>query len=133
MYRVDSEVGALREVILHRPGLELKRLTPGNKDRLLFDDVLWVQNAQRDHFDFIAKMRERGVEVVEVIDGSPAARAGVRAEDLIVGVDGVPVRGVDDLQRLMTEERIGVSCALEVVREGVARAVALVPQELVTA
>ena len=74
--------------------------------------------------------RDRAIEVVEVIEGSPAARAGLRAEDLIVGVDGQPVRGVDDLQRLMTEERIGVSCALEVVRDGVARTVALVPREL---
>ena len=74
--------------------------------------------------------RDRAIEVVEVIEGSPAARAGLRAEDLIVGVDGQSVRGVDDLQRLMTEERIGVSCALEVVRDGVARTVALVPREL---
>ena len=74
--------------------------------------------------------RDRAIEVVEVIENSPAARAGLRAEDLIVGVDGLPVRGVDDLQRLMTEERIGVSCALEVVRDGAARTVALVPREL---
>jgi arginine deiminase len=63
MYRVDSEVGALREVILHRPGLELKRLTPGNKDRLLFDDVLWVARAQEEHDRFAALLRERGVAV----------------------------------------------------------------------
>ncbi len=74
--------------------------------------------------------RDRAIEVVEVIEGSPAARAGLRAEDLIVGVDGQPVNGVDDLQRLMTEERIGVSCALEVVREGEPRTVALTPREL---
>jgi len=74
--------------------------------------------------------RDRAIEVVEVIDGSPADRAGLRAEDLIVGVDGEPVRGVDDLQRLMTGERIGVACALEVVREGSARTVSLVPREL---
>ncbi len=74
--------------------------------------------------------RDSAIEVVEVIDGSPAARAGLRAEDLIVGVDGLPVRGVDDLQRLMTGERIGVACDLEVVREGVARRVSLVPREL---
>src|SRR4051812_22192269 len=74
--------------------------------------------------------RDRAIEVVEVIDGSPAARAGLRAEDLIVGVDGQPVRGVDDLQRLMTGERIGVECALEVVRAGESRTVALVPREL---
>jgi serine protease Do len=74
--------------------------------------------------------RDRAIEVVEVIDGSPADRAGLRAEDLIVGVDGEPVRGVDDLQRLMTGERIGVACALEVVRAGSARTMSLVPREL---
>ena len=74
--------------------------------------------------------RDRAIEVVEVLEGSPAAAAGLRAEDLIVGVDGVPVRGVDDLQRLMTGERIGVSVTLDVVREGVERTVALVPREL---
>jgi S1-C subfamily serine protease len=74
--------------------------------------------------------RDRAIEVVEVIDGSPAARAGLRAEDLIVGVDGQPVRGVDDLQRLMTGERIGVECALEVVRAGTSRTVVLTPREL---
>jgi arginine deiminase len=63
MYRVDSEVGQLRQVILHRPGLELKRLTPGNKDRLLFDDVLWVQRAQQEHDTFAALLRERGITV----------------------------------------------------------------------
>ncbi|MFC5994184.1 arginine deiminase [Pseudonocardia hispaniensis] len=63
MYRVDSEVGTLRQVILHRPGLELKRLTPGNKDRLLFDDVLWVQRAQAEHDTFVAVLREHGVTV----------------------------------------------------------------------
>jgi len=63
MYRVDSEVGQLRQVILHRPGLELKRLTPGNKDRLLFDDVLWVHRAQEEHDRFAAVLRERGVAV----------------------------------------------------------------------
>ncbi|TWF80982.1 arginine deiminase [Pseudonocardia hierapolitana] len=63
MYRVDSEVGVLRQVILHRPGMELKRLTPGNKDRLLFDDVLWVARAQEEHDRFAALLRERGVDV----------------------------------------------------------------------
>lgn len=63
MYRVDSEVGPLRQVLLHRPGLELKRLTPGNKDRLLFDDVLWVQRAQEEHDRFADVLRDRGVTV----------------------------------------------------------------------
>ena len=52
--------------------------------------------------------RDRAVEVVEVVGGSPAAHAGLHAEDLIVAVDGVPVRGVDDLQRVLDSERIGV-------------------------
>jgi serine protease Do len=74
--------------------------------------------------------RDRAIEVVEVVDGSPAAAAGLRPEDLVVGVDGAPVRGVDDLQRLMTEDRIGVRCSLEIVREGRTRTVALTPREL---
>lgn len=65
-YGVHSEVGRLRKVLVCAPGLAHERLTPTNCDALLFDDVLWVQNARRDHFDFIAKMRERGVEVVEL-------------------------------------------------------------------
>ena len=63
---VDSEVGQLKQVIIHEPGLELSRLTPANVDDLLFDDVMWVETAKRDHFDFIQKMRDRGVEVVEM-------------------------------------------------------------------
>jgi serine protease Do len=74
--------------------------------------------------------RDRAIEVVEVVDGSPAAAAGLRPEDLVVGVDGLSVRGVDDLQRLMTEERIGSRCELEIVRNGRSRTVLLVPREL---
>ena len=65
-YAVNSEVGTLRKVLVCAPGLAHSRLTPSNCDELLFDDVMWVQNAQRDHFDFMSKMRERGVEVVEL-------------------------------------------------------------------
>jgi arginine deiminase len=65
-YGVYSEVGQLRKVLVCAPGLAHRRLTPTNCDDLLFDDVLWVQNAQRDHFDFVTKMRERGIEVVEL-------------------------------------------------------------------
>lgn len=62
-FHVDSEAGRLRRVILHRPGLELKRLTPSNKDALLFDDVLWVRRAQEEHDGFAEVLRGRGVEV----------------------------------------------------------------------
>jgi arginine deiminase len=65
-YGVHSEVGTLRKVLVCAPGAAHERLTPTNCDALLFDDVLWVQNAKRDHFDFITKMREHGVEVVEM-------------------------------------------------------------------
>jgi arginine deiminase len=65
---VHSEVGKLRRVIVHRPDLSLKRLTPANHDELLFDDVLWVERAQWEHDQFVARMRERGVEVLYVQD-----------------------------------------------------------------
>ena len=60
---VHSEVGRLRKVMVHRPELSLQRLTPSNHDELLFDDVLWVERAQYEHDQFVAKMRARGVEV----------------------------------------------------------------------
>jgi serine protease Do len=74
--------------------------------------------------------RDSAVEVVEVVGGSPAADAGLRAEDLIVAVDGVPVRGVDDLQRIMDAEHIGVSVRLELYRDGEPRAASVRPVEL---
>jgi len=63
MFHVDSEVGRLRQVILHRPDLELKRLTPDNAAGLLFDDVLWVAEAQAEHDAFAAALRDHGVRV----------------------------------------------------------------------
>jgi arginine deiminase len=63
MFHVDSEVGRLRQVILHRPDLELKRLTPDNASDLLFDDVLWVSRAQEEHDAFAGALRSRGVTV----------------------------------------------------------------------
>jgi arginine deiminase len=63
MFHVDSEVGRLRQVILHRPDLELKRLTPDNAAELLFDDLLWVSEAQDEHDAFAAALRGRGVTV----------------------------------------------------------------------
>ena len=63
MFRVDSEVGRLRQVVLHRPDLELKRLTPDNVADLLFDDVLWVSRAQAEHDAFADVLRSRDVVV----------------------------------------------------------------------
>jgi arginine deiminase len=65
-YGVHSEVGKLRKVLVCSPGLAHSRLTPTNSDELLFDDVMWVQNAQRDHADFVQKLRARDVDVVEL-------------------------------------------------------------------
>jgi S1-C subfamily serine protease len=70
------------------------------------------------------------VEVVEVVEGSPAALAGLRPEDLIVALDGVEVLGVDDIQRLMTAERIGEPVAATVVRQDRQLQIQLVPVEL---
>jgi serine protease Do len=74
--------------------------------------------------------RERGVEVVEVIGGSPAARAGVRPEDLVVAVGDDPVLGVNDLQRLLAADLIDREVELAIVRGGSPRRLALVPREL---
>ncbi|MES1935760.1 arginine deiminase [Salinisphaera hydrothermalis] len=59
-----SEVGTLRRVLVHRPDLSLQRLTPGNRESLLFDDVLWVKRAREEHDVFVDSLRERDVEVL---------------------------------------------------------------------
>jgi arginine deiminase len=65
-FGVHSEVGKLRTVMVCRPSLAHQRLTPANCHDLLYDDVIWVHEAQKDHYDFTLKMRERGVEVLEL-------------------------------------------------------------------
>jgi arginine deiminase len=64
----NSEVGRLRTVMLHRPGPELKRLTPRNNDKLLFDGVPWVGRAQEEHDAFAQALRDRDVEVLYLMD-----------------------------------------------------------------
>ena len=64
----DSEVGRLETVMLHRPGHELKRLTPRNNDKLLFDGIPWVNRAQEEHDEFAEALRSRGVEVLYLTD-----------------------------------------------------------------
>ena len=76
--------------------------------------------------------RESGVEVVEVVEESPAARAGLRPEDLIVELNGAPVQTVDDIQKLMVGELIGAQVHARVLREGSERELDLVPVELVS-
>ncbi len=78
---VSTEVGALRTVLLHRPGPELTRLTPRNNDKLLFDGIPWVGRAQEEHDAFAEALRSRGVEVLYLTHlltealGDPDARA----------------------------------------------------------
>src|SRR5258708_9296930 len=62
-FNVQSEVGTLRQVILHRPGLELSRLTPRNISDLLFDDVMWAKRAKEEHDAFAKALRDKGVTV----------------------------------------------------------------------
>jgi arginine deiminase len=61
---VHSEAGKLRSVMVHRPGAELERLTPANREDFLFDDVVWVERAQREHDAFVDVLRDHGVEVL---------------------------------------------------------------------
>ena len=105
-FGVHSEVGQLRKVMVCAPGRAHARLTPSNCDDLLFDDVLWVEVAKRDHFDFMAKLRERGVDVVEMHSmlaetlALPEARAWILDNEVVpneVGLDLVEtVRGYLD-------------------------------------
>jgi len=61
---VSSEIGALRTVMVHRPGVAIARITPADKETLLFDDVLWLERAQEEHDEFTSILRSRGVEVL---------------------------------------------------------------------
>jgi S1-C subfamily serine protease len=74
--------------------------------------------------------RRRGLEVVQLLDGSPAAAGGVRAGDLIVELDGRPIEGVGDLQRLMVGEVVGRSVSVDVERDGSILALQVTPAEL---
>ncbi|MGC7093077.1 arginine deiminase [Amycolatopsis lurida] len=93
---MESEVGPLRSVLLHRPGAELKRLTPRNNDQLLFDSIPWVDRAQEEHDAFAEVLRGRGVEVLllaevlrSALDDQRAHAAGVHAavDDRRLGVE----------------------------------------------
>ena len=95
---VESEVGTLRKVIVHRPGLEHTRLTPTNAEELLFDDVIWVDRAKEEHDAFASVMRDRGVEVLEV-------------EDLLTEVLAVPEVRDWVLDRVLDERHVGVYLA----------------------
>src|SRR5947209_4780858 len=106
-FGVHSEVGKLRTVMVCRPGLAHQRLTPGNAEALLFDDVLWVQEAQKDHHDFVLKMRERGTEVLDLHEmlaetlDDKAARAWVLERR--VTINEIGMGGVEHLRAWLDE------------------------------
>jgi arginine deiminase len=85
----NSEVGALRVVIVHRPGAELRRLTPRNNDDLLFDGLPWVARAQEEHDAFAELLRSRGVEVLLLSDllHEALASGAARMQGIAAAVD----------------------------------------------
>jgi arginine deiminase len=100
-FGVHSEVGRLRTVMVCGPGLAHQRLTPGNCKDLLFDDVIWVQEAQKDHYDFVLKMQERGVEVLDLHDLLAETMESREARDFI-------------LDRRVTANSVGPGTAQEI-------------------
>ena len=98
---VHSEAGKLHKVMVCSPGLAHLRLTPGNCDELLFDDVIWVNQAKRDHFDFVTKMRDRNIDVVEM-------------HNLLTETVALPEARAWILDRKVTFDQVGVSFKHEV-------------------
>ncbi|MEO6881599.1 MAG: arginine deiminase [Mycobacteriaceae bacterium] len=108
---VDTEVGTLRTVLLHRPGAELQRLTPRNNDQLLFDGLPWLSRAQEEHDAFSAVLRSRGVEVLLLADVLTEALADDAARAVGIGgaVDARRLGG--GLADALSEHLLGVSPA----------------------
>ena len=144
-FHVDSEVGTLKQAIVHRPGIELSRLTPANVDELLFDDVMWADRARQEHDSFVAQLEGHGVVVhhfatllAEALD-EPAIRRALREGHAYVSHDWIcdptgfrfeAVDGPGDSPRgLMGDEVKGspalrlvaqfpVSCRIRILRDG---------------
>jgi arginine deiminase len=95
---VDSEVGQLRQAIVHRPGLELSRLTPGNCHELLFDDVLWATKAREEHDHFVQSLRDRDVTVHHF-------------DTLLAETLAIPEARSFVLDRICTPEQVGPTLA----------------------
>lgn len=97
-FGVHSEVGKLRTVMVCKPSLAHQRLTPANCHDLLYDDVIWVHEAQKDHYDFVLKMEERGVEVLDLHDLLAETFQGAEGRSFV-------------LDRLITSNMVGVQNA----------------------
>jgi arginine deiminase len=121
-YGVHSEVGRLRKVLVCEPGLAHRRLTPTNSDDLLFDDVMWVERAQRDHLDFVTELRHRGVDVVELHDvltrtmDVPGAKSWLLDRKIVANEVGVGL--VDDTRAYL--ESLGSRALVEYLVGGLA-------------
>jgi arginine deiminase len=102
-----SEVGRLREVLVCRPGLAHLRLTPENCSSLLFDDVLWVHEAENEHYNFCEVMRERGIEVLELHDLLTTTLEDNDARkwllDRKITPDTVPLVGLEEVRAWLDE------------------------------
>ena len=103
MYGVRSEVGRLRTVLLHRPGNELRRLTPRNNDALLFDGLPWVDRAQEEHDAFAQALRERGVEVLYVSELLAEALSESAARDQAIELTTTDLKLGDQLRRQLRD------------------------------
>ncbi|WP_447870630.1 arginine deiminase [Serratia fonticola] len=131
-FGVHSEVGKLHKVMVCAPGKAHNRLTPSNCDELLFDDVLWVERAKRDHFDFMTKMREHGVDVVEMHNllaetlALPEARKWILDQQIVpnevsLGILNETRSFLDSLApRALAEVLIGGLSTTELAKEGYA-------------
>ena len=97
-FGVHSEVGRLRRVIVHRPGLEHTRLTPPNAGELLFDDVIWVARAKAEHDMFAEVMRDRGIEVFLAEQLLAGALARAEAKDWVCG-------------HMLSERQVGITAS----------------------
>jgi arginine deiminase len=100
---VDSEVGRLRTVMLHRPGPELKRLTPRNNDKLLFDGIPWISRAQEEHDAFAAALRDRDVEVLYLTELLTETLASPEAREQAIAGAMASLHLGDTLRRYLTD------------------------------
>jgi len=103
-FNVQSETGQLRQVIVHRPGLELSRLTPRNIGELLFDDVLWAKRAKEEHDAFAEALRERGVRVHYGDDDAGHQPATLEGGDVHVLGHGAVMVGMGERSTPMAVE-----------------------------
>jgi arginine deiminase len=99
----DTEVGRLRTVMLHRPGPELKRLTPRNNDKLLFDGIPWVSRAQDEHDAFAQTLRDRDVEVLYLIELLTETLESEQARDIAIAGAMASLHLGDTMRRYLND------------------------------